>query len=1308
MAGDEWTESHRVAGYSLAPLQMGFFFHAKFDSCRSDDPDVYITQLTLDFEGELDVSELRRACDTLLLRHDGLRAGFRLGEAGDPVQFIAPPTEAPWRSVDGRKSDVAALLIEERLRGFDLARPPLIRFLLVRVSDTCWRLAMTNHHIILDGWSTALLVEELFALHRSPVDTEPDPAPPYRDFLDWLAEEDFTDARSAWADALADLDGPTLVAPAVSRGAAAPPATVGRALPEDVTRALEEQAHRHGATLSTLVQVAWALVLRRLTGRDDLVFGTTVSGRDAPVDGVEGMVGLFINTLPVRVALRGGETLGGLLRRVQEEQIDLLDAHHVGLGEIQRISGSATLFDTTTAFENYPVGEGAVGFGGALLVGSGGFDATHYPLSLLCTPGKGLRFRVDYREDVFDRAFAERVAGWLARILDDFAASGGLDVPPSSVGVPVGDECERVVREWSGGTTAYTDRRPVHGYFEDEARTRPDETALVHGEEHLSFVELNTRANRLAWTLLAQGIGPEDRVGVLLDRSVASVVAVLAVLKSGAACLPVDAGDPAVRVARIIDTARARALITTKTVYARLGTTAPRVVPVEVDEATGSPCGTGTDGKGAARTDDPTQRDRAVPLLPTHSAYVLHTSGSTGAPKGVVVEHRSLTNLFHSHRTGLFAGHVRATGLAAARVANTAPLAFDASWTGLLALFAGHRLHLLDEPTRRDPAALVSYIGRHRVDLLDTTPTYALELLAHGLLATPESTPATLVLGGEAVPDALWQRIQAEPAVSGHNFYGPTECTVEALTVRMTAAPTPVIGRPLDNVRAYVLDRRLRPVPPGVTGELYIAGAALARGYTAAGPTSERFVACPFGEGIRMYRSGDLVRWRDDGSLEFRGRGDDQVKLRGFRIELGEVEAVLAAHPALAQALVVVREDEPGLRLLVAYVVPHSGAQVAAADLRGFMEAALPAHLVPAAYVSLESLPATANGKRDRRALPAPRRGTLVSRRPQLAATPWERTLCDLFGEVLGVDGVGLDDGFFELGGDSLLATRLMGRVAALLGAELPIRVLFDAPTAAGLAAVTAAVGSAPSAPVDALKPVLTLRAAGESAPLFCVHPVTGLGWSYAGLAAVCDDRPVHAIQVSTAGHGRGRRAKGFTELIDEYVARIRAIQPHGPYHLLGWSLGGNIAHAMACRLQQCGEPTALLALLDSYPAVADGTRGPTAREIADLLRREAGPHVRLDPRDVTEVSCAAEAVAALVEAAPPGRFVGDVLHLTATEGRPAGAPTADDWQRFVTGNVHTRLVGCDHLEMMRSEPLKEVSALLSRALRCAGREDPS
>ncbi|MFD5428857.1 amino acid adenylation domain-containing protein [Streptomyces sp. NPDC127084] len=1302
------TESHRLAGYSLAPLQEGFFFHAKFDSRQGADPDVYVTQLTLDIEGELDVPELRRACDTLVSRHDGLRAGFRPGETGDPVQFIAPPGEAPWRCVDGRGSDIAAVLLGERLRGFDLARPPLIRFLLVRVSETRWRLALTNHHIILDGWSTSLLVDELFAVYRSPAGAEPDPAPPYRDFLDWLAEEDFAEARSTWAEALAGLDGPTLVAPAVSRGAAAPPATVGRTLPEGVTRALEEQAHRHGATLSTLVQVAWALVLRRLTGRDDLVFGTTVSGRDAPVDGVESMVGLFINTVPVRVTVRGGETLGGLLRRVQEEQIDLLDAHHIGLGEIQRISGSATLFDTTTAFENYPVGECA-GLDGARLVGSGGFDATHYPLSLLCVPGAELRFRVDYREDVFDRAFAERVAGWLLRILDVFATSRDLDMPSARAGIPGGEGCERIVSEWNGRTSEYADRRPVHAFFEDQALARPAETALVLGEKYISFSELNTRANRLAWTLLEQGIGPEDRVGVLLDRSVASIVAVLAVLKSGAACLPVDTGDPAVRVARILDDAQARALITTRTAYERLGGTAPRATPVEVDEGTGNPSGAG--GHHAARTDDPTQQDRTVPLLPAHCAYVLHTSGSTGSPKGVVVEHRSLTNLFHCHRTGLFADHVRATGAPAARVANTAPLTFDASWTGLLALFAGHRLHLLDEPTRRDPAALVSYLARHHVDLLDTTPTYALELLAHGLLATPESTPATLVLGGEAVPDTLWRRIQAEPAVTGHNFYGPTECTVEALTTRLTAAPAPVIGKPLDNVRVHVLDRLLRPVPPGVTGELYLAGSALARGYTAAGPTAERFVACPFGEGARMYRTGDLARWREDGSLEFRGRGDDQVKLRGFRVELGEVESVLATHPSLAQALVVVREDEPGRRLLVAYVVPHPGAEIAVAELRGFLAAALPPHSVPAAYVSLESLPATGNGKRDRRALPAPGRGALAPRRPRRPGTEWERTLCGLFGEVLGVDGVGPDDGFFELGGDSLLATRLVGRVAALLGTELPIKVLFETPTAAGLAARTAAAGSAASASTSAgasLKPVLTLREAGAGAPLFCVHPVTGLGWCYAGLAAVCDDRPVHALQVPAAEHGTHRLPTDFAALIDGYVARIRAIQPRGPYHLLGWSLGGSIAHAMACRLQQSGERTALLALLDSYPALSGATAGPTTQEIADLLRREAGAHVRLDPRDVTEVSRAAAAVAALVETARPGRYDGDILHLTATEGRPAGAPTADDWQCFVTGSVHTRMVGCEHLEMMRPGPIKEISSVLSQALASGRREDPS
>ncbi|MFD8368438.1 amino acid adenylation domain-containing protein [Streptomyces hygroscopicus] len=1272
--------------YPLAPLQEGFFFHAKFDSSQKTAPDVYVTQLTLDFEGELCVVALRHACDSLVRRHDGLRAGFRLGESGEPVQFIAESAEVPWRYADARQSDSAALLLEERLCGFDLARPPLIRFLLVQLCDTRWRLAVTNHHIILDGWSTSLLVNELLALYQRPFE-ELAPAPAYRDFLNWLAKEDFTEARHAWANALSGLDGPTLVAPAASCETTATPGTVARVVPGGVTRALQEQARRHGATLNSLLHVAWALVLRRLTGQDDVVFGTTVSGRDAPVDGIESIVGLLINTLPVRVTVRPGESLGDLLRRVQEQQIDLLDSHHVGLGEIQRISVSARLFDTTTAFENYPVDDSDTELGGVRLAGSGGFDATHYPLSLLCTPGDELRFRVDYREDVFDRPFAERIVAWLDRLLDVFATAP--DTPATDVDVLGDDERDRILHTWSGTTTEYADQRNVREFFEEQAGTRSDATALVQGEERLSFRELNSRANRLARTLLEQGLGPEDRVAVLLDRSVASIVAILAILKSGAAHVPLDGDSPPARITQVVEAAQPRALITTRTVHERLGTVTPTAAVVWVDARTGTPT-------GETRTDDPTQRNRTVPLLPAHPAYVLHTSGSTGAQKGVVVEHRSLTNLFHSYREGLFADHLRATGEAAARVVVTAPLTFDASWMGLLALFAGHELHLLDETTRRDPAALVAYIGHHRIDFLDTTPTYALEMLEYGLLATPELTPATFTLGGEPIPDGLWRRILAEPAVTGHNFYGPTECTVETLTTHLTATPSPTIGRPIDNVRAYVLDESLRLVPLGVTGELYIGGNGLARGYTSAVQTAERFVACPFGKGDRMYRSGDLVRWRDDGSLEFCGRGDDQVKLRGFRIELGEIETVLTTHPALAQALVVVREDEPGRKLLVAYVVPHARQDVTPAELRRFVTAALPAHLVPAAYVHLESLPTTDNGKRDRSALPVPDRSAVAARSSRLPRTPLERTLCGLFAEVLGTDGIGIDDAFFELGGDSLLATRLVGRIHADLGVDLPIRAIFETPTVAGLVALTAsAVGLAPGA----LKPVLTLREAGGGAPVFCVHPVTGLGWCYAGLAAALDDRPVYALQVHPEQRGADRPAD-FAALIDGYVARIREIQPHGPYHLVGWSLGGNIAHAMACRLQEHGEQTALLALLDSYPAPADETTAPTAKELAALLRQEAGTGVRLDPLDMDEISYTAAAVAALVEVAEPGVFAGDLLHVTATEGRPVGARTAQHWQRFTSGTIDARVIDCDHLGMLRERPLAEISTVLSQALR--------
>ncbi|MER8041679.1 amino acid adenylation domain-containing protein [Streptomyces sp. NPDC094032] len=1021
-----------------APLQQGLFFHTVFDA---DGQDVYTTQLALDFEGPVDPVLLREVCQVLQDRHDSLRSGFRTDASGAPVRFVPSRVPLDWRQADltgtapdAREAEAGRLVEEERRRRFDTARPPLLRFLLIRLGDTRWRFALTNHHIILDGWSTSILLDELFRLYEAGAgaagaDALP-AAPSYGSYLDWLGEVDPEWSLEAWAEALAGIQGPTLVAPRARGAGTVVPERVVRALPATTTAALTERAREAGVTLGTVTQVAWGLVLRQLTGQGDVVFGMTVSGRGADVDGVESMVGLLINTVPARVRADPGDTLLDLLERVQDEQLDLMEHHHVGLTEIQRQAGFGALFDTTAVFDNYPTGSGRRRLGEAPLVGVSGFDATHYPLSLICTPAEELGVRVDFRPDVLERGTVEGIAERFVRILTVIAED-----PYRTVGsLPALSEAERrrTLEEWNA-TERPVAATTLPALMEARAARLPHRPALSYAGRTVDHAELHRRANRLARVLLAEGAGPETLVALALPRSEDAVVALLAVLKSGAAYVPVDVRYPADRVARMLGDARPRLAVVTE---ATRGVLPEGTAALVLDAPSVR--------RRVAEQDDAdvVDAERPRPLLPRHPAYVIYTSGTTGVPKGVVVEHANAVAFVATVEE-----HFGADGMA--RVLASTSLSFDVSVFEIVATLAlGGHLELVG-----DLFALLERDGWEG-SLVSGVPSAMASMLAGGSLKV---SARHVVLGGEAVPHALlrelWERV---PGCAVTNIYGPTEATTYATWWRgedLVDGPDgdPPIGRPVPNARVYVLDPWLQPVAVGVPGELYIAGAGVARGYlNRPGLTSERFVACPFGApGGRMYRTGDQVRWRADGQLEYLGRLDGQVKVRGFRIELGDVEAALLRHEGVARAVAVVREDRPGDRRLVAYAVPGPGYVLDGAELRRLTRDTLPDHMVPSAVVPLERLPLMPNGKLDRSALPAPAYGAAVRRG---AAHAHEEPLCALFAEVLGVDRAGPDDGFFDLGGDSLLATRLVSRVRAVLGTELSVRALFEAPTPAALA----------------------------------------------------------------------------------------------------------------------------------------------------------------------------------------------------------------------------------------------------------------
>ncbi|MEU5647618.1 non-ribosomal peptide synthetase, partial [Streptomyces milbemycinicus] len=1028
----------------LSPLQEGLFFHSLYDNEAAD---TYAVQVVIRLAGKLDTSALRLAAEAMLARHASLRVRFRYRKSGKPIQMVMGEVELPWREVDlehlesaERDAELDRIAEEDRALGFDLSKAPLLRCTLVRMREDEHCLIWSNHHILLDGWSNAVLFRELFTLYKCRGDDSQLPfVPSYRDYLAWIARQDTGAAEAAWQEALADLDGPTRIDISGKKQAAAAPDRLTHTVSQELADALSATARAHDLTLNTLIQGAWAILVSRITGRDDVVFGATVAGRPPEIPSVDKMVGLFINTLPVRIRLDSVQSLGELLTQVQDQQSRLMDHQHLGLSRIQRASGHEELFDTVVVFENYPVESAA---SAALdeevqVADISVRDATHYPVSLMVVPGRGLELRLDYQPDLFEREWVEVLVGRLVRVLGAMAA--GLDVPVGRVDVLGEAERQQVLSGWNDTARRMPDA-VLPELFEAQVERASDAVAVVFDGDELTYGELNVRANRLARYLVGLGVGPGGAVAVWMERSADLIAVLLAVLKAGGYYVPLHEGYPVERLRSVMRDCGADVLLTDRPAQAAGFAANGRVVEV-------------TDALLTAASAD--ESNVVVGgRHPLQLAYVMYTSGSTGEPKGVAVPHRGVVELALD-RSWADTAHQR--------VLMHAPHAFDASdyeiWVPLL---SGGRI-VVAPNEQIDTQALRELVAGGQVSAVHVTA---------GLFRViAEEDPGCfsqvqeVLTGGDVVsPTAVQRVLQACPQVRVRALYGPTEITLCATQHLMTPATPPntsvPIGRPMDNTRTYVLDSTLRPVPAGVAGELYIAGTGLAHGYiNQPAATAERFLPDPFGPpGTRMYRTGDLARWNTDGTLEHLGRTDAQVKVRGFRIEPGEIEATLTTHDAVAQAAVLVREDQPGDKRLVGYVVPTDAqAGVDTAQVLHTVRDRLPDYMVPTTLITLERLPLTPNGKLDRNALPAPDyTPSATGRAPR---TPREQTLCTLFADVLATPNVSIDDSFFDLGGDSIVSIQLVARARAA-GLVFTPRDVFERRTVEALAQIATEPGA--------------------------------------------------------------------------------------------------------------------------------------------------------------------------------------------------------------------------------------------------------
>ena len=1028
--------------YPLSPMQQGMLFH----TLLAPETEAYTEQMTCTLSGHLDRAAFQRAWQTVMDRHDILRSAFIHEDVEEPLQVVHEVLEIPfifhdWAMLDrdDAKNKFKAFLKEERRKGFELTDAPLLSIYLIRLDENTHLFGLHYHHILMDGWSMPLVLGEVFHLYQaysSNGSVNLNAPRPFSDYMGWLQAQDKDAALSFWKDRLKGFYAPTPLGidkPNIQND----PGYAIRHFNFDAefSDRIAEFARQNQLTINTLVQGAWAVVLACYSRQDDILFGATVSGRPSELPGIETMVGLFINTLPVRVQFSSKTTILELLTRLQEEQARARQFEYTSLIDIQGVSEvprDQPLFNSLLVYENYPVDETMKQQKSDLSVEDVSvFERSNYPLTIVSSFGKILGLALAYETGRFSSQAIDRLADHMRRTLTAFLETPRQ--PVKSIILPGEDELKRVLKDWNDTKTTYPSDRSIPALFQEKAAAFADKTAVIDADgKILTYAELDRRSDHLGAFLQKKNIRPETPVVICLERSHDMIIATLAVLKAGGCYVPLDPSYPDERIEYIISDCGASLIITDATIRQRLAVASGEILDLGNLTLSG-------------------EKPSTVAIDPWHLAYIIYTSGSTGKPKGVMLRHGGLINTVEAQRKDFSVNEQ-------SRVLQFASYSFDASVCEIfLALLSGAELHLIKRDTILSTSAFSHYLNNREITTV-TMPPSLLSLLADTDLPSLQ----TVVSVGEACSNELANKWHLKTRFI--NGYGPTEATIGcvwgAISGPDSGIYTAPIGKPIQNDRIYILNNQLQPVPIGVAGELCIESVGLARGYLhRPGLTAEKFIPNPFSDqpGSRIYKSGDLARWLDDGVIEFIGRIDFQVKIRGNRIELGEIESILNKQPGIRDAVVTAVGNKAENRYLAAYIIPETE-KPDLDRLRGNLREELPDYMIPATFVVMESFPLTSNGKVNRRALPEPTGDDInasLTRNYVAPRNPQEELLAVIFQDILNVERVGIHDNFFDLGGHSLLATQMVSRVRDALGVELPLRQLFSGPTIAEIAPYT-------------------------------------------------------------------------------------------------------------------------------------------------------------------------------------------------------------------------------------------------------------